>query len=157
MTLCRNTRENKTFTRIEENFCAVKMFSCTGDMQWRSIVAIMRLHQSSTVNHELNTLRITCFDTSKRLLTDFTPLVSMPVTCPPYKYIPSLLSFIYGVEVLSTSQSQFYSHTKMTVKSNYYSATRTCLHLVDDVVLPKRKGRKYPGSAFLKMYFHRRQ
>lgn len=63
MTLCRNTRENKTFTSIEENFCAVKMFSCTGDMQWRSIVAIMRLHQSSTVNHELNALRITCFDT----------------------------------------------------------------------------------------------
>lgn len=63
MRLIKNTRENKTFTSTEENFGAVKMLSCTGDMQWGSIVAIMRLHQSSTVNHELNTLRITCFDT----------------------------------------------------------------------------------------------
>lgn len=56
--------EKMTFTSIEENFGAVQVFSCTGDMQRRSIVAVMRLHQSSTVNHELNALGITCFDTS---------------------------------------------------------------------------------------------
>lgn len=46
-------------TCIEESFGTVIMLPGTGDMQRRAIVAVMGLHYSSLINHELNTIGIT--------------------------------------------------------------------------------------------------
>lgn len=52
-------KHKNELTCIEENFGAVIMLPRTGYMKRRPIVAVMGLHESSLINHELNTIWIT--------------------------------------------------------------------------------------------------
>lgn len=51
-----NAEHKHERTSTEENFGAVKMLPCTGYMQRRPIVAVVCLHESSLINHELNAI-----------------------------------------------------------------------------------------------------
>lgn len=47
-------------TCIEENLSALVMLPCTGHMKRRPVVAVMSLHKSTLIDHELDTVRVTC-------------------------------------------------------------------------------------------------
>lgn len=54
-------------TCVEENLGAVIMLPCTGYMKRRPIVAVVGLHESSLIDHELNTIWITYCERQAKL------------------------------------------------------------------------------------------
>lgn len=60
---CLCAEGKRALTLIEENLSAVIMLPRTGYVKGRPVVAVMSLHESASIDHELNTVWVPCWRT----------------------------------------------------------------------------------------------